>query len=48
MNWSHLVSKNIDLDTHILDITQVLEYEDLNEVISVGHSYGGFSYWWCG
>ena len=38
---SHLVSKNIDLDTHILDITQVLEYEDLNEVILVGHSYGG-------
>jgi pimeloyl-ACP methyl ester carboxylesterase len=38
---SHLVSKNIDLDTHILDVTQVLEYENLNEVILVGHSYGG-------
>jgi pimeloyl-ACP methyl ester carboxylesterase len=38
---SHLVNKSIDLETHILDIVQVLEYEDLNEVILVGHSYGG-------
>jgi pimeloyl-ACP methyl ester carboxylesterase len=38
---SHLVSKDIDLYTHIRDLTQVLEYEDLNEVILVGHSYGG-------
>src|ERR687889_2155513 len=37
----HLLSKDIDLYTHIHDITQVLEYEDLNEVILVGHSYGG-------
>jgi len=38
---SHLVSRDIGLDTHILDIIQVLEYEDLNKVILVGHSYGG-------
>ena len=38
---SHLVSRNIRLDTHILDIIQVLEYEDLSEVTLVGHSYGG-------
>jgi pimeloyl-ACP methyl ester carboxylesterase len=38
---SHLVSKDIDLYTHIRDVTQVLECEDLNEVILVGHSYGG-------
>lgn len=38
---SHLVNKSIGLDTHILDIVQVLEYEDLNEVILLGHSYGG-------
>jgi pimeloyl-ACP methyl ester carboxylesterase len=37
---SHLVSRNIGLDTHILDIIQVLEYEDLSEVTLVGHSYG--------
>jgi pimeloyl-ACP methyl ester carboxylesterase len=35
------VSRDIGLDTHILDIIQVLEYEDLNKVILVGHSYGG-------
>ena len=38
---SHLLRKDIDLDTHIQDIIQVFEYEDLNEVILVGHSYGG-------
>jgi pimeloyl-ACP methyl ester carboxylesterase len=38
---THLVSRDIGLDTHILDIVQVLEYENLNEVILVGHSYGG-------
>lgn len=38
---SHLVSKDIDLYTHVCDITQLLEYEDLTEVILVGHSYGG-------
>ena len=38
---SHLANRSIGLDTHILDITQVLEYEDLHEVILVGHSYGG-------
>jgi pimeloyl-ACP methyl ester carboxylesterase len=27
--------------THVRDITQVLEYEDLNEEILVGHIYGG-------
>ena len=29
------------MDTQILDIIQVLEYEDLGEVSLVGHSYGG-------
>lgn len=38
---SHLLSASIDLDTHIRDITAVLHYEDLREVILVGHSYGG-------
>jgi pimeloyl-ACP methyl ester carboxylesterase len=32
---------DIDVYTHVRDITQVLEYEDLNEVILVGHIYGG-------
>ena len=38
---THLVSRDIGLDTHILDIIQVLEYKNLNEVMLVGHSYGG-------
>jgi len=38
---AHLLSPAIDLDTHITDIVAVLHYEDLRDVILVGHSYGG-------
>src|SRR5580704_3813157 len=38
---SHLVGPNVDLDLHIRDITSVLQYEDLRDVLLVGHSYGG-------
>jgi pimeloyl-ACP methyl ester carboxylesterase len=38
---SHLAHRDIDLETHIQDILAVLEYEDLRDVILVGHSYGG-------
>lgn len=38
---SHLLSRDIDLALHVQDIVQVLEYEDLREVVLVGHSYGG-------
>ena len=37
----HLLHAGIDLDTHITDIVNVLDYEDLTNVILVGHSYGG-------
>ena len=37
----HLLRPDIDLDTHITDIVHVLEYEDLEDVILLGHSYGG-------
>ena len=37
----HLLRPDIDLDTHITDVVQVLEYEDLKDVILLGHSYGG-------
>ncbi len=37
---SHLLSREINLDTHIKDIVSLLEFEDLNEVTLVGHSYG--------
>ncbi|USE80259.1 alpha/beta hydrolase [Cupriavidus gilardii] len=38
---AHLANRAIDLDTHIRDIVNVIEYEELNDVILCGHSYGG-------
>lgn len=38
---AHLGTPDTDLDTHIQDVCQVLFYEDLHDVILVGHSYGG-------
>ena len=38
---SHLAHPEIDLDTHIQDIVNVLIFEDLHNVILAGHSYGG-------
>jgi pimeloyl-ACP methyl ester carboxylesterase len=38
---AHLLTPDIGLDTHVTDILNVLEYEDLRDVILVGHSYGG-------
>ena len=35
------MSPAIDLDFHIADIVKLLHFEDLREVILVGHSYGG-------
>lgn len=37
----HLAGPDIDLETHIADIVGVLTFEDLRDVILVGHSYGG-------
>jgi pimeloyl-ACP methyl ester carboxylesterase len=37
----HLASPAIDLDTHITDVVNVIEYADLHDVILVGHSYSG-------
>src|SRR5512143_4241591 len=38
---AHLASPAIDLDTHIKDVVGAIEMEDLNDVVLVGHSYGG-------
>ena len=38
---SHLANPSIDLDTHIEDILNVIKYEDLRDIVLVGHSYGG-------
>jgi pimeloyl-ACP methyl ester carboxylesterase len=37
----NLSSTNIDLDTHIQDIVNVMLWENLHDVVLVGHSYGG-------
>jgi len=37
----HLASPAIDLTTHVRDIVNLIEYEDLSDVILCGHSYGG-------
>lgn len=38
---SHLASPEINFETHVQDIINLLEYEDLHAVILVGHSLGG-------
>ena len=38
---SHLIDRSVDLDTHITDVVNVLVYEDLRDVVLVGHSYAG-------
>lgn len=38
---THLLSRDVDLETHVNDITNLLTYEDLDDVVLVGHSYGG-------
>lgn len=37
----HLLNPEIDLTTHIQDVLGVIDYEDLSEIVLVGHSYGG-------
>jgi pimeloyl-ACP methyl ester carboxylesterase len=38
---AHLNSRAIDLTTHITDIVSVIRYECLENIVLVGHSYGG-------
>ncbi len=38
---SHLANPGIDLSTHVQDVLNVLEFEDLKDVVLLGHSYGG-------
>ncbi len=37
----HLSSSDIDLKTHILDVVNTILFEKLENVVLVGHSYGG-------
>lgn len=38
---AHLIGPEIDLDTHIADIVNAIEAEELTDAVLVGHSYGG-------
>ncbi|HEY2188469.1 MAG TPA: alpha/beta fold hydrolase [Caldimonas sp.] len=38
---THLARAEIDLEVHVEDILGVLAFEDLRDVVLVGHSYGG-------
>jgi pimeloyl-ACP methyl ester carboxylesterase len=38
---SHLLSKQVNLSTHIADVVNLVRWENLSNVVLVGHSYGG-------
>jgi pimeloyl-ACP methyl ester carboxylesterase len=38
---SHLLSRSIDLDVFVADVVNILKWEDLTDVVLVGHSFGG-------
>ena len=38
---SHLAGLDITLTTHILDVVNLVRWEDLHDIVLVGHSYGG-------
>jgi pimeloyl-ACP methyl ester carboxylesterase len=35
----HLASRDVNLDTHITDVVNLVEFEDLRDVVLLGHSY---------
>ena len=37
----HLNGPDVNLDTHIMDILNVIKFEELADIILIGHSYGG-------
>lgn len=37
----HLSSPQVDLETHITDVVNLIEFEDLHEIVLLGHSYAG-------
>ena len=38
---SHLIAPQVNLDTHIDDIVNLIRWEELSGVVLCGHSYGG-------
>jgi pimeloyl-ACP methyl ester carboxylesterase len=39
---SHLYRSDIDLDDHVADVLAVIRAERMDDIVLVGHSYGGF------
>lgn len=39
---AHLITNRINVSTHITDIVNILRFEDLSDIVLVGHSYAGF------
>ncbi|QDW40307.1 alpha/beta hydrolase [Bradyrhizobium sp. KBS0727] len=38
---AHLAHPGLDLESHIEDMLNVIQYDDLRDIVLVGHSYGG-------
>ena len=38
---SHLLTRETGLETHILDVVNLLDWEELDDIVLCGHSYGG-------
>jgi pimeloyl-ACP methyl ester carboxylesterase len=38
---SHMLSPQVNLDTHINDVVNLIKWEELTDVVLCGHSYGG-------
>jgi pimeloyl-ACP methyl ester carboxylesterase len=38
---SHLAGPQVDLDTYVADVVNLIEFEELDDVVLVGHSYAG-------
>ena len=38
---SHLLAPTIDLHTHVLDVLNLIQWEELRDIVLCGHSYGG-------
>ena len=38
---SHLLSREVNLETHIDDVVNLIRWEELSNIVLCGHSYGG-------
>ena len=38
---SHLMSRAVDLETHVQDVVNLLQWDELGDIVLCGHSYGG-------